>query len=175
MSFHGGLIGVLLMLAWHGHKSGKRWLEVVDFVAPLVPLGLGAGRIGNFINGELWGRPADPSLPWAMIFPWVDNIPRHPSQLYQAGMEGLCLFVLVWLYSRQRRPLGKVTGMVLAGYGAFRFIAEYFRSPDDGIFGQSLTVSMGQWLSLPMILIGLWMLFRAGQPTINPQSLQEKK
>lgn len=175
MSFHGGLIGVLLMLGWHGRKTGKPWLEVIDFVAPLVPLGLAAGRIGNFINGELWGRPADPALPWAMVFPWVDDLPRHPSQLYQAGLEGLCLFVLLWFYSRQRRPLGRVTGFALAGYGAFRFIAEYFRSPDDGIFGQSFTVSMGQWLSVPMILIGLWLLFRPLPSPLAPSSRQEKK
>jgi phosphatidylglycerol:prolipoprotein diacylglycerol transferase len=175
MSFHGGLIGVVLMLGWHAHKAGKTWLEVTDFVAPLAPLGLAAGRIGNFINGELWGRPADPALPWAMIFPWVDNLPRHPSQLYQALLEGVCLFLLVWFYSRRRRALGRVTGIGLAGYGFFRFVAEYFRSPDDGIFGQSVTVSMGQWLSVPMVLIGLWLLFRPLPSTVTPSSRQEKK
>jgi len=160
MSFHGGLIGVLLMLGWHGHKTGKRFLEVGDFVAPLVPLGLAAGRIGNFINGELWGRPADPTLPWAMVFPWVDALPRHPSQIYQALLEGLLLFVVIWIYSGRRRATGAVSGAFMLGYGLCRFAAEYFRSPDDGIFGQSTTISMGQWLSLPMMLIGLWLLFR---------------
>jgi phosphatidylglycerol---prolipoprotein diacylglyceryl transferase len=158
MSFHGGLIGVMVALWWHSRKTGKSFLEVGDFVAPLVPLGLAAGRIGNFINGELWGRPADPSLPWAMVFPNVDLTPRHPSQLYQAGLEGLALFVALWLYSSRRRPTGAVSGAFLAGYGFFRFIAEYFRTPDEGIFGLSTTVSMGQWLSLPMIAAGLALL-----------------
>ena len=162
MSFHGGLVGVLMALARHARKSGRRFLEVGDFVAPLVPLGLMFGRIGNFINGELWGRPADPTLPWAMIFPQAgDDIPRHPSQLYQAGLEGLALFVLLWLYSAKPRPVGTTSGLFLMGYGAFRFIAEYFRDPDAGIFGRSDIVSMGQWLSLPMILLGLWMFWRA--------------
>jgi hypothetical protein len=107
---------------------------VGDFVAPLVPLGLMFGRIGNFINGELWGRPADPALPWAMIFPQAgDDIPRHPSQLYQAGLEGLALFVILWLYTARPRPVGAASGLFLIGYGVFRFIAEYFRTPDDGI------------------------------------------
>ena len=162
MSFHGGLIGVLLALAWHARKMGRRFLEVGDFVAPLVPLGLMFGRIGNFINGELWGRPADPALPWAMVFPQVgDGLPRHPSQLYQAGLEGLALFILLWFYTRSPRPVGAASGLFLAGYGGFRFLAEYFRDPDAGIFGRSDVISMGQWLSLPMVLIGLWMWRRA--------------
>ena len=162
MSFHGGLVGVLVALAWHGRRHGRRFIEVGDFVAPLVPLGLCFGRIGNFINGELWGRAADPSLPWAMVFPQVDDLPRHPSQLYQAGMEGLALFLILWLYSRTPRPVGATSGLFLIGYGGFRFLAEYFREPDAGIFGKSDVVSMGQWLSLPMILIGLalWLAFR---------------
>jgi phosphatidylglycerol:prolipoprotein diacylglycerol transferase len=163
MSFHGGLIGVLLALARHASKTGRRFLEVGDFVAPLVPLGLMFGRIGNFINGELWGRPADPALPWAMIFPQAgDDIPRHPSQLYQAGLEGLALFVILWLYTARPRPIGATSGLFLVGYGTFRFIAEYFRTPDDGILGyMTFNTSMGQWLSLPMILIGLWMFVNA--------------
>ena len=162
MSFHGGLIGVLLALAWHARKTGRTFLDVGDFVAPLVPLGLLFGRIGNFINGELWGRPADPALPWAMVFPQAgDGIARHPSQLYQAGLEGLVLFVVLWLYTARPRPTGAASGLFLAGYGTFRFLAEYFRDPDDGIFGRSDVISMGQWLSLPMILIGLWLLTRA--------------
>ncbi len=167
MSFHGGLIGVLLALAWHARKTGRRFLQVGDFVAPLVPLGLMFGRIGNFINGELWGRPADPSLPWAMIFPQAgDDIPRHPSQLYQAGLEGLALFVILWLYTSRPRPVGAASGLFLIGYGVFRFIAEYFRTPDDGVFGyMTFNTSMGQWLSLPMILIGLWM-FTAARGTL---------
>jgi phosphatidylglycerol---prolipoprotein diacylglyceryl transferase len=163
MSFHGGLLGVLFMLWWHGRKTGKPFLEVGDFVAPLVPLGLATGRIGNFINGELWGRPADVSLPWAMVFPQVDLVARHPSQLYQALGEGLLLFALVWVLSSRLRPVGWISGLFLAGYGAARFVAEYFRSPDAGIFGQSNVVSMGQWLSLPMVLIGVILMLRAQQ------------
>jgi len=155
MSFHGGFLGVLVAMWLYARKTERTWLDITDFIAPLVPLGLAAGRIGNFINGELWGRIADPALPWAMIFPQVDNLPRHPSQLYQAGLEGLALFVILWLYASRRRPRGAVSGVFLIGYGSFRFLAEYFRTPDDGIFGLSNTVSMGQWLSLPMILAGI--------------------
>lgn len=158
MSFHGGFLGVLAAMALYARKSGQRWLEITDFIAPLVPLGLATGRLGNFINGELWGRVCDPSLPWAMVFPQVDMLPRHPSQLYQAGLEGVLLFVLLWLFARVERPRGAVSGAFLIGYGTLRFIAEYFRTPDDGIFGLSEVISMGQWLSLPMILVGVAML-----------------
>ncbi|WP_153111109.1 prolipoprotein diacylglyceryl transferase [Propionivibrio limicola] len=158
MSFHGGFLGVLVAMTLFARKTGKHWLEITDFIAPLVPLGLAAGRIGNFINGELWGRVADPSLPWAMVFPHVDNLPRHPSPLYQAGLEGVALFIILWLFARGDRPRGAVSGAFLAGYGCFRFLAEYFRTPDAGIFGLSEVISMGQWLSLPMIVAGGVML-----------------
>lgn len=158
MSFHGGFLGVLAAMWLYARKTGRAWFDIMDFVAPLVPLGLATGRIGNFINGELWGRVADPSLPWAMVFPQVDTLPRHPSQLYQAGMEGLALFALLWWFSASRRPRSAVSGVFLAGYGVFRFVAEYFRNPDDGIFGLSQTVSMGQWLSLPMVVAGVAMI-----------------
>lgn len=162
MSFHGGFLGVLAAMTLWSRKHHKPWLMVTDFIAPLVPLGLAAGRLGNFINGELWGRPADPSLPWAMIFPQAgDVVPRHPSQLYHVGLEGLALFAILWLFSSRERPLGAVSGAFLIGYGAFRFITEYFREPDAGIFGHSYTISMGQWLSLPMVVIGVWMLSAA--------------
>lgn len=162
MSFHGGFLGVLAAMALWASKHGKAWLEVTDFIAPLVPLGLAAGRLGNFINGELWGRAADPALPWAMIFPQAgDALPRHPSQIYHLGLEGLALFAILWLYSSRVRPAGAVSGAFLAGYGSFRFITEYFREPDAGIFGLSYTVSMGQWLSLPMIVAGVWLIFAA--------------
>jgi len=161
MAFHGGFLGVLLAVWLYARKMQRTWLDITDFVAPLVPLGLAAGRIGNFINGELWGRVADPALPWAMVFPYVDNLPRHPSQLYQAGLEGLSLFILLWLYSGKSRPRGAVSGAFLLGYGCFRYLGEFFRHPDDGIMGVSEVVSMGQWLSLPMILGGLAMLFWA--------------
>ncbi|TXG87139.1 MAG: prolipoprotein diacylglyceryl transferase [Rhodocyclaceae bacterium] len=161
MSFHGGMLGVFVAMLFIARKYGRRWLEVTDFIAPLVPLGLAAGRLGNFINGELWGRPADPSLPWAMIFPQVDGLPRHPSQLYQMAGEGILFFVLLWLYAQKPRPVGAVSGMFMIGYGLFRFGAEYFRTPDAGIFGLSYTISMGQWLSLPMIAIGVALLIRS--------------
>jgi phosphatidylglycerol:prolipoprotein diacylglycerol transferase len=164
MSFHGGLIGVLIALWAFGRKTGRSFLQVGDFVAPLVSLGLAFGRVGNFINGELWGRAAPTDLPWAMVFPHVDQVPRHPSQLYQVGLEGLLLFVLLWLYSARPRPVGAVSGAFLIGYGVFRFVAEYFREPDVGIFGHSYMVSMGQWLSLPMVLIGIWLLLRSRLP-----------
>ncbi len=158
MSFHGGFLGVLIAVAFWTRKHQVNWLSTMDFVAPLVPLGLVAGRIGNFINGELWGRVANPSLPWAMVFPQVDNLPRHPSQIYEALGEGLMLFIILWLYARKARPIGAVSAVFLIGYGVFRSLAEYFREPDAGIFGQSYLVSMGQWLSLPMILAGIVML-----------------
>lgn len=160
MSFHGGFIGVALAMVWLAHKYKLSWLTVTDFIVPLVPLGLGAGRIGNFINGELWGRPTDVS--WGMIFPYADNLPRHPSQLYEFTLEGLVLFALIWLYSAKPRPLGAVTGMFMIGYGIFRSFCEFFREPDDGFLGvMTMGVSMGQWLSLPMILLGCALLFWA--------------
>ena len=156
MSFHGGFLGVLAAVWYYARKTDRAWLDVTDFIAPLIPLGLAAGRIGNFINGELWGRPADPTLPWAMIFPQVDAVPRHPSQLYQAGLEGLALFVLLWWFAARPRPRGAVSGAFLIGYGLFRSVAEFFRNPDEGIFGVlTFGISMGQWLSLPMILAGV--------------------
>lgn len=159
MSFHGGFLGVLIALGLWARKQRLAWFDITDFIAPLVPLGLAAGRIGNFINGELWGRVADPSLPWAMAFPQAGDLqPRHPSQLYHVGLEGLALFVILWLYSSRPRPRRAISGVFLIGYGAFRFITEYFREPDAGIFGQSYTISMGQWLSLPMIAIGILLL-----------------
>jgi phosphatidylglycerol---prolipoprotein diacylglyceryl transferase len=158
MSFHGGLIGVLIAVAVWSRKHQVHVFKTTDFIAPLVPLGLAAGRIGNFINGELWGRVADPRLPWAMVFPSVDNLPRHPSQLYETLGEGLLLFIILWVYARKARPIAAVSAVFLIGYGALRSIAEYFREPDPGIFGHSYFISMGQWLSLPMILVGVIML-----------------
>ncbi len=165
MSFHGGFLGVLIANALFAWRKKMAVLRVTDFVVPLVPLGLAAGRIGNFINAELWGRPADPALPWAMIFPHVDQLPRHPSQLYQAGLEGLLLFVLLWIYALRPRRVGQVSGAFMLGYGFFRFIGEYFREPDVGIFGHSYLVSMGQWLSVPMMLAGLYLLLRRSEKT----------
>jgi len=160
MSFHGGFLGVLVAMAIFARQHKLRWLVLMDFIAPLVPLGLGAGRIGNFINGELWGRATD--VPWGMVFPYVDKLPRHPSQLYQFALEGLVLFALLWFYSRKPRPIGAVSAMFLIGYGTLRSLAEFFREPEDGIMGvMTLGISMGQWLSLPMVAMGAWMLARA--------------
>jgi phosphatidylglycerol:prolipoprotein diacylglycerol transferase len=160
MSFHGGLLGVILAMWWMGRKHQLGFLRVADFVAPLIPCGLAAGRMGNFINGELWGRvvgnPAD--VPWGMLFRGGGPFVRHPSQLYQFALEGLLLFVLLWVYSAKPRPSGAVAALFLVGYGAFRFIAEVFREPDDFLGILALNLSMGQWLSLPMVLLGVVML-----------------
>lgn len=164
MSFHGGLLGVLVAMSLYARKLGQPFLRVTDFIAPLVPPGLFFGRIGNFINGELWGRVTDPAIPWAMVFPQAgDAMPRHPSQLYEAALEGALLFALLWLFARHPHPVGRVSGVFLIGYGAFRFLGEFFRTPDAGIFGLSTVVSMGQWLSLPMIIAGLLLWWRAGK------------
>jgi phosphatidylglycerol:prolipoprotein diacylglycerol transferase len=156
MAFHGGFLGVLAAMWLFARNTGKQWLAITDFIAPLVPLGLAAGRIGNFINGELWGRPTD--VPWAVVFPQIDSIPRHPSQLYQFALEGLTLFALLWLFSRKPRPTGAVSGLFLIGYGSFRFLAEFTREPDSFLGLLALNLSMGQWLSLPMIVAGVVML-----------------
>jgi phosphatidylglycerol:prolipoprotein diacylglycerol transferase len=164
MSFHGGLIGVIAAMAWFAHRRGRHFLDVMDLVAPCVPTGLAAGRIGNFINGELWGRAADASLPWAMVFPQSGTaIPRHPSQLYQFALEGVLLFVLVWIYARKPRGRGQVAGAFVAGYGVFRFIAEWFREPDAFLGLLALGMSMGQWLSLPMVALGVFLWWRGGR------------
>lgn len=159
MSFHGGFLGVLIAMLLFARKIGKPWLAIMDFVAPLVPVGLGAGRLGNFINAELWGKPTH--LPWGMVFPQVDSLPRHPSQLYEFGLEGVLLFALLWVYSRKPRPVGAVSGLFLIGYGLARFVVELAREPDRFLGSLPLGISMGQWLSLPMILAGIWMLQRA--------------
>lgn len=161
MSFHGGFVGVLLAMAWLARRRGLRWLQVTDFIAPLVPLGLALGRIGNFINGELWGRPAD--VPWAMVFPLADTVPRHPSQLYQAGLEGVALFVLLWWFARRPRPLGQVSAVFLLGYGAARFAVEFAREPDAHLGLLGLGLSMGQWLCVPMLLAGVAMWVWSGR------------
>lgn len=173
MSFHGGFLGVAIAMVCLARKYQLSWLAVTDFIAPLVPLGLGAGRIGNFINGELWGRPTD--VPWGMIFPYADNLPRHPSQLYEFALEGLAFFALLWLYSAKPRPLGAVTGMFMIGYGVFRSFCEFFREPDDGFLGiMTLGISMGQWLSLPMIAAGIAFLFWAYRYDRKPEKAAGK-
>ncbi|HYC47095.1 MAG TPA: prolipoprotein diacylglyceryl transferase [Burkholderiales bacterium] len=156
MSFHGGMLGVILALWLFARSRKQDWLRVTDFVAPLVPLGLAAGRLGNFINAELWGRPSD--VPWAMVFPNVDNIARHPSQLYEFALEGIVLFTALWLYSAKPRPRGAVSGAFLVLYGLFRFGVEYTREPDSFLGLLALGFSMGQWLSIPMIVAGVAMI-----------------
>jgi len=174
MAFHGGLLGVILVMVWfaqrrlhiaQGARFADRFWAVADYVAPLVPLGLAAGRLGNFINGELWGRIADPAvIPWAMVFPQSGSeLPRHPSQLYQFLGEGLILFWILFWLSRRPRPRGVLACGFLIGYGLLRFLAEFGREPDaflgllavGGDEGLSLSLSMGQWLSLPMVVLGL--------------------
>ncbi len=193
MSFHGGLLGVTLAMILFAHQRKRTWLLVTDFVAPMVPLGLAAGRLGNFINGELWGRVTDPHEPWAMLFPSAINedaawliahpqqsarnglleifqqyhaLPRHPSQLYEIVLEGVVLFTVMWLYTRKARPIGAASGLFVTGYGIARFVVEFAREPDAFLGLLAFNLSMGQWLSLPMILVGLvvmgWAYKRAG-------------
>ena len=156
MSFHGGLLGVLVALLWFAYRRKVSFFVVSDLVAPLVPFGLAFGRLGNFINGELWGRPTD--LPWAMVFPMVDSIPRHPSQIYQFFGEGIFLGIVLWIYSSRSRRVGQVSGLFLLGYGLCRFLAEFAREPDAFLGLLGLGLSMGQWLSIPMIIFGIYLL-----------------
>lgn len=156
MSFHGGMLGVFLGMYFFARRRGKRWLAVMDFVAPLVPLGLGAGRMGNFLNAELPGRVTN--VPWGMLFPGAGDLPRHPSQLYELGLEGIALFLILWIFSRHPRPVGAVSGVFLLGYGVFRFGVEFTREPDDFLGLLAFNMTMGQWLSLPMIVGGLALL-----------------
>ncbi|MBF1298149.1 MAG: prolipoprotein diacylglyceryl transferase [Neisseria sp.] len=176
MSFHGGFLGVVVAMWLFGRKHNISILKLMDTVAPLVPLGLASGRIGNFINGELWGRVTELNAFWAMGFPqaryedaeaaahnplwaeWLQQygmLPRHPSQLYQFALEGICLFVIVWIFSKKPRPAGQTAALFLGGYGLFRFIAEFARQPDDYLGLLPLGLSMGQWLSVPMIVLGV--------------------
>jgi phosphatidylglycerol:prolipoprotein diacylglycerol transferase len=175
MSFHGGFLGVLFAMWLFARARNKRWLEVTDFVAPLVPLGLAAGRLGNFINGELWGRVT--TLPWGMVFPQAGGEPRHPSQLYQFALEGLLLFAVLWLYTQRRRPMGAASGLFLAGYGVCRFAAEFAREPDSFLGLLAFGFTMGQWLSLPMVVAGVvmiaWAYRRAGKQ--NPTLMDRMK
>jgi phosphatidylglycerol:prolipoprotein diacylglycerol transferase len=156
MSFHGGLLGVMLAMAFVARRNNIGYLRLMDFVAPLCPLGLAAGRMGNFINGELWGRVTD--LPWGMVFRGAGDAPRHPSQLYEFALEGIALFVLLWWFSSKPRPVGQVSGLFLLGYGLFRLIAEFGREPDSFLGFLTFGMTMGQWLCLPMIAGGIGLL-----------------
>ncbi len=157
MSFHGGLLGVMVAIWVFARSSGRTFFQVTDFVVPMIPLGLGFGRFGNFMNGELWGKNSE--LPWAMVFPGGGPLARHPSQLYQALLEGLALFVILWLFSRRPRPTMAVSGLFLVGYGVFRFAVEFVRVPDKQLDYLAFDwVTMGQVLSFPMILFGVGLL-----------------
>lgn len=166
MSFHGGLLGVITSMWLYGRKTQRHFFQVADFVAPLVPIGLFAGRIGNFINGELWGKVSD--VPWAMVFPTGGPLPRHPSQLYEAFLEGIVLFLILWFYSSKPRPMMAVSGMFLLGYGTFRFLVELVRVPDEHLGYLALDwLTMGQILSLPMMLGGALLVFLAYKRSAN--------
>jgi len=177
MSFHGGLVGVLIAMAIYARRTGRSFFMVTDFVAPLIPPGLFFGRIGNFINGELWGAPSD--VPWAMIFRTADAQPRHPSMLYEALLEGAALFLILAWFARRPRPIMAVSGVFLLGYGVFRFAVEFVRVPDQGLGYLFLDwVTMGQILSAPMIILGLTFIALAYRistiaPTTVPAVLAE--
>ncbi|MGO4703346.1 prolipoprotein diacylglyceryl transferase [Dyella sp. 2RAB6] len=172
MSFHGGLLGVLAAGLWWSRRQQLKFFDTVDFVAPLVPIGLGLGRLGNFINGELWGKPGD--VPWAMIFPNApDRLPRHPSQLYEMLLEGVVMFAVLWLVSLKPRPRYLVSGLFALLYGCFRFAVEFVRLPDAQLgylaFGW---LTMGQVLSLPLIVVGLVLIFMSRKaPTLRPYTV----
>jgi len=160
MSFHGGLLGVLTAFWLFARKTGKSYANISDFIAPMVPIGLFFGRIGNFINAELWGKVSD--VPWAMVFPNGGPLPRHPSMLYEAALEGLLLFIILWIYSAKPKPAGAVSGLFLLGYGVFRFSVEFVRTPDQQYGYLALDwLTMGQILSLPMIVLGGIVMMRA--------------
>jgi phosphatidylglycerol---prolipoprotein diacylglyceryl transferase len=164
MSFHGGMLGVAIAIIVFCHRNSIPLLGFADRIAIVAPMGLGLGRVANFINGELWGRPAPDWLPWAMIFPRADMVPRHPSQIYQALLEGLLLFLLMLALSRReelRRRFGLLTGVFLCGYAVARIIGEFFRQPDAFLGFLAFGATMGQVLSLPMFLVGLWLVVRA--------------
>lgn len=162
MSFHGGLIGSLVAIGYFARKQAMAFFQVADFLAPVVPVGLCLGRIANFVNGELWGIPTD--LPWGVVFPdpSAGPVPRHPSQLYEAALEGVLLFLALWVYSARARPARAVSGLFLVGYGVLRFLVEFFKVPEPPLgylaFGW---LTMGQVLSLPMLLGGAWLLLAA--------------
>lgn len=160
MSFHGGMLGVFAAMWFFSKQQGCTVLQLTDIIAPMAPIGLGAGRIGNFINSELWGRPTD--VPWAMVFPTGGPLARHPSQLYEAFLEGLVLFAILWWYSAKPRPVMAPTGLAILLYGCFRFFAEFFRMPDAHLGFIALDwLTMGQLLSLPMIIVGGLMFYFA--------------
>ncbi len=160
MSFHGGLIGVLIAVTLYCRKTKKSFFHVTDFIAPFVPIGLGAGRLGNFINGELWGRVT--TVPWGMVYPHAGPLPRHPSELYELLLEGVLLFIILWFFSKKQKPKMAVSGLFLLCYGCFRIFAEFFRVPDPqyGYLAWGW-LTVGQLYSLPMVLLGAWLIWFA--------------
>ena len=160
MSFHGGMLGVFLALFIWCRRYKEPYFLVTDFIAPVVPVGLAAGRLGNFINGELWGRVT--SVPWGMLYPQAGKLPRHPSEIYEFLLEGVMLFVFLWLYSAKRPPRIAVSGAFLLGYGVFRFFCEFFRQPDPQLgFVAFGWMTRGQELCIPMVLLGIILLIVA--------------
>ncbi|NQY51932.1 MAG: prolipoprotein diacylglyceryl transferase [Piscirickettsiaceae bacterium] len=159
MSFHGGLLGVCAAFWWFAKDTGGGLFMISDFIAPLVPIGLLTGRIGNFINNELWGKVSD--VPWSMVFPNGGSLSRHPSQIYEAGLEGIILFIILWLYSSKIHPIGAVSGFFLLGYGCFRFLVEFLRIPDPQYGYLAFDwLTLGQLLSLPMVTFGIYLIGR---------------
>jgi phosphatidylglycerol:prolipoprotein diacylglycerol transferase len=158
MSFHGGMLGVFVAIYLMAVKHKRNFFEYSDFIAPLIPAALFFGRLGNFINGELWGRITTATIPWAMIFPQSGSmLPRHPSQLYEALFEGVLLLIILWVYAHKQRKVGQISGVFMIGYGIIRFLLENFREPDSFLLSvpQHTGLTMGQWLCLPMILAGI--------------------
>ena len=171
MSFHGGLLGVIASMVWFARSRARPFWQVMDFVAPCVPTGLAAGRVGNFINGELWGRFSSPDLPWGMVFPQSGSmLPRHPSQVYQFLLEGPAALRAAVALRAQGAQARRVSAVFLIGYGVMRFIAEYFREPDDFLGLLALNMSMGQWLCVPMIVFGVWLYVSAPAPRAEPRA-----
>jgi len=172
MSFHGGLLGVLVAIWLFCRKYKLAFFQTMDYIAPVIPIGLGAGRIGNFINAELWGKPTD--LPWGVLFPYFSDpleLPRHPSQLYQFFLEGVVLFTILWLFSRKERPVMATSALFTICYGVFRFLVEFVRMPDAHLgyiaFGW---LTMGQILCIPMIIVGLFVFYISYKPKSATQS-----
>ncbi|CAH0541140.1 prolipoprotein diacylglyceryl transferase [Vibrio marisflavi] len=173
MSFHGGLLGVITAMFWYGRKNGRSFFSVADFIAPLVPFGLGMGRLGNFINGELWGRVTD--VPWAMIFPQAGPLPRHPSQLYEFLLEGVLLLIILNVFIKKPRPIGAVSALFLFCYGCFRFFVEFFRQPDPQLGFYDHYFTMGQILSAPMIVVGAIMFVWAYKRGLYKDKVKDNK
>ncbi len=174
MSFHGGLLGVLAAIFIYARRNQRTFWEVTDFIAPLVPSGIFFGRVGNFINGELWGNVTN--VPWGMVFPHAGPLPRHPSQLYEASLEGIVLFIALWLYSARPHYMGRVSGLFALGYGLARFMVEFVRTPDAHLGYLAFNwLTMGQILSLPLMGIGLWLLLRKPTIIINNKKTKTRK